>query len=126
MASRRYAILAATLAASCSNPAAPANQPADFIVEGAGERFVLRLTDAAEIRLADDARLGRNRRFPMGTVRRGNGGFNAPWTWHLEPASVRMVEAAIELCDGRPSYVETNFPDGATYCPWIARIVERK
>jgi hypothetical protein len=39
-----------------------------------------------------------------------------------------MGEAAIELCDGLPSYVEENvdeFVDGVgRYCPWAARLVE--
>jgi hypothetical protein len=37
-----------------------------------------------------------------------------------------MTEAAIELCDGRPSCVETHLSDYATYCPWGARIVAER
>ena len=40
--------------------------------------------------------------------------------------SVRFVELAIEGCDGRPSYVETHQADYSTYCPWGARVVERR
>lgn len=126
MASRRTAILVAVFLAACSNPTAPSNGPVDFVVDVAGERFVLRLTDPAEIRLADDRRLGRNPRFPNGIIRRGDGGFNAPWTWHYDPPTVKMVEITIELCDGRPSHVEEHFPDGSQFCPWAARVVARK
>lgn len=126
MACRRSAIVVAVFMAACSSPTAPNDRPVDFIVDAAGERFVLRLSDPGEIRLADDRRLGRNQRFPSGTLRRGDGGFNSPWTWHLDPATTRMVEVAVEVCDGRPSYVEEHFPDGSPYCPWSARVLARK
>ena len=103
-----------------------ARKRADFVVDVAGERFVLRLTDAETIALAEGNRLGRNSRFPLGPLRAGNGGFNAPWTWHLDPSETRLVELAIELCDGRPSYVEEHKSDYPTYCPWGARVVGRR
>ncbi len=40
---------------------------------------------------------------------RANGGTNrekAPWP--LDPAETRLVDVAIEVCDGRPSYFERN------------------
>jgi hypothetical protein len=113
------------LFAGCSNPTEPADA-ADFVVSVSGERFVLRLTDAATIQLAEDNRLGRNQKFPLGPLRQGNGGFNAPWNWHFDPAETRFVDLAIELCDGRPSYVEEHLGDYPTYCPWGAKVVERK
>jgi hypothetical protein len=39
-----------------------------------------------------------------------------------------MAEFAIEVCDGRPSYVEENVDEFVgtvgRYCPWQARLVE--
>ena len=62
--------------------------------------------------------------FPIGPLVPGNGGFNAPWSWHFDPERVRMAEIAIEVCDGQPSYVEENLADFVTaYCPWGARVV---
>lgn len=119
-------LLLAGLTAACSNPAEPAPGSVDFIVSVSGERFVLRLTDPATIQLAEDNRLGRNQRFPIGPLRQGNGGFNSPWSWHFDPAETRLVEVAIELCDGRPSYVERNLADYPSYCPWGARVVDRR
>lgn len=113
-------------AAACSSPAEPGPSSADFIVDVAGERFTVRTTDPETIALAEENRRGRNRRFPIGDLRSGNGGFNAPWSWHLDPASVRFVEAAIELCDGRPSYVESHQREYPSYCPWGARVVGRR
>ena len=77
------------------------------------------------IRLAQQ-NIGRPTAFPAGPLLRGDGGFNAPWSWHFDPDQVRMVEAAIEVCDGTPSYVETHLSDFPTYCPWGARIVRQR
>ena len=119
-------ILAAALAqGACSAPTAP-TASTDFVVDVSGERFVVRTSDPETIRLGTDNRLGRNQRFPIGTVRAGDGGFNAPWTWHLDPASVRFVEAAIEVCDGRPSYLEKHQAEFPAYCPWGARVVAQR
>lgn len=42
----------------------------------------------------------------MGTPRRGDGGFNAPWVWHLDPATISFAEVTIEACQTRASAVE--------------------
>jgi len=47
-------------------------------------------------------------------------GVNTGWSWHLE--DVEFVEAAIELCDGRPSDAERQRSQfgGGRFCPWNA------
>lgn len=107
--------VAATLTASCSSPTAPTPAFVEFIVDVAGERFVVRTADEETTSLAEENRLGRNRRFPIGLLMPGNSGFNALWTWHLDPLSVEFVEMAIEVCDGRPSYVETHQAEYSSY-----------
>lgn len=122
-----FGVLMVVLSAvACSSPTEPTRSPADFVIDVSGERFVVRVTDAEAIQLANDNLRGLNRRFPIGTLKPGNGGFNAPWTWHLEPDSVRFVEVAIEICDGRPSYVEAHQAEFERYCPWGARVVARR
>lgn len=119
--------LAVAVAAGCSSsPTSPSPNEAEFILDVEGERFAVRTADPETIQLAEENRQGRNRRFPIGVLKPGNGGFNAPWTWHLDPASVRFVEAAVEVCDGRPSYVEEHQAEFASYCPWGARVVGRR
>lgn len=118
-------LLAASLLPACSSPTEPSSR-ADFIVSVEGEQFVLRLTDPETIQLAEENLQGRNQKFPNGPLRQGNGGFNAPWTWHLDPAQTRMVDVAIEVCDGRPSYVEAHESEFPRYCPWGAQITGRK
>lgn len=64
-----------------------------------------------------------------GPLDRGDGGFNDPWSWHLDPDQVRLVEGAIELCDGCPSFVEADLDywidTVGTYCPWSTEVVSR-
>jgi hypothetical protein len=64
-----------------------------------------------------------------GRLVRGNGGFNSPWDWHLDPASVSAPDAAIELCDGSPSFVQEELDyylaSVKFYCPWGAKVVSR-
>ena len=115
---------AALLVPGCSSPAAPSNT-AEFLIDVVGERFVLRTSHAQTIQLAEENLRGGNTMFPLGPLRTGDGGFNQPWTWHLDPAATRFVDVAIEVCDGRPSYVEAHQADYATYCPWGAKVVGR-
>lgn len=66
---------------------------------------------------------------PNGVIRRGSGPgeFNAPWSWHLDPESIEMAEFTIEVCDGTPSFVESNLDtwieDVGRYCPWSAELI---
>lgn len=123
---RTFAVLAlAGFAFACSSPTEPADV-AEFVVDVSGERFVLRLTDPDTIRAAEDNRLGRNSQFPIGPLRAGHGGFNQPWTWHFDPDQTRFVDVAMEVCDGRPTYVEAHKPEYPSYCPWGAKVVGRR
>ena len=119
-------ILAVALGFACSSATAPSPGSAEFVIDVVGERFVIRLTDPETIARAEDNLRGRNSTFPFGPLRNGDGGFNAPWSWHFDPAQTRFVEAAIEVCDGRPSYVETHRSEYPIYCPWGAKVVARR
>ncbi len=107
------------------------NQPkgAYFIVDVHGERFTIHIIDPETIRLAEENLRGGNNLFPMGELASGDGGFNRPWSWHLKPETVRMVEVSIELCDGLPSHIEENLDywieTVGAYCPWGARIIAK-
>lgn len=62
-----------------------------------------------------------------GELRRGDGGFNKPWSWHLDPDTVEVADVTIELCDGMPSFVESELDYWLNvvkrYCPWNTRVV---
>lgn len=128
---RRVLLAAIALALACSSSDGGITPPppgtAEFVVDVAGERFVLRVADSAAARLARERMLGGNIRFPAGPLRRGDGGFNQPWHWHFVPDRVQMVEGAIEVCDARPSYVEAHIDDFLlSYCPWGAEIISER
>lgn len=61
------------------------------------------------------------RLFAAGPIRAGNGGHNLGWSWHFT-RDVALVEASIELCDGRPSMVEADLGywlrTVGSFCPW--------
>lgn len=58
----------------------------------------------------------------------GRGDHNEPWSWHMEPGDISMAELTVEVCDGRPSFVEENLDhwlnDVQRFCPWSAQLVE--
>jgi hypothetical protein len=124
---RRVTVLGACavllgLGACGAEPDAPYT---NFVVAVGDESFVVHTTRAEVAARARESLAGRRSLFPAGPLLRGDGGFNAPWTWRHDPERVDFVEAAIEVCDGRPSYVEEHLDDflGLGYCPWGARVV---
>lgn len=60
---------------------------------------------------------------PLGTVVRDDPGPNAPWTWHLDPATVEFAFVTIEVCDGVPSDVGNGTITSDQYCPWSAKVI---
>ncbi len=60
---------------------------------------------------------------PLGRVVRDDPGPNAPWSWHIDPATLEFADMTIEVCDGLPSYVEDGTVTSPDYCPWSAEIV---
>jgi hypothetical protein len=125
--------LAAALSGCGSSPTAPTfglrgGVLATFAV--GTEQFRVFVTNAAAVQalLALDRDGGAG--FPNGRIRTGAGAgnHNAPYTWSLDPEEIEIVPLAIELCDGRPSYVEAHRQEYVDvvgrYCPWGARLVE--
>lgn len=124
---------------SSSGPTAPEPEPeAVFRVRAcagsthapAGEEFRVLIRDPARIAEAEDLVGAGQRKIVSGRLAPGDGGFNDPWSWHLEPATVELVDIAIELCDGCPSFIEDD-PDYwlntvGRYCPWSTEIVGRE
>ncbi len=111
-------------------PGPPPTTGATYRVEVAGEFFVLRATSPSVIDQLDDALATRRLGVVGGALRRGDGGFNAPHLWHLDPSTVYVADLAIELCDGRPTSDLDADPDYwidtvGSYCPWAARVVAR-
>ncbi|MEO8361291.1 MAG: hypothetical protein ABI672_14765 [Vicinamibacteria bacterium] len=97
---------------------------------GSGEIFHIQLSDPRTIAEADALVGVGQRKIPVGRLVAGSGGFNAPWSWHMDPSTVTLADAAIEVCDGCPSFVENELPywlnTVKTYCPWSAEILARE
>ena len=60
---------------------------------------------------------------PNGVVVRDDPGPNAPWSWHIDPATLEFADMTIEVCDGLPSYVEDEIVTSDRFCPWSAKVV---
>lgn len=94
-----------------------------------GENFVVRIADPKTAALAHRIVNGLEpQRIVTGRLRSGNGGFNQPWSWHLDPNDVALAEFTSELCDGCPSFVENDLMywlnNVGWFCPWTAEILE--
>jgi hypothetical protein len=111
----------AIVSACSSGPGAPS--PTTVVTFRVGsEMFRVGLSDQAAIAAARNAQAGGAARIPNGRLAAG-ADVNVGWSWHL--VDVQFSEAAIELCDGRPSDVERGGLafGGGRYCPWSATIV---
>ncbi|HJT14390.1 MAG TPA: hypothetical protein VJ790_17345 [Dongiaceae bacterium] len=95
------------------------------------DTFVIALTDPATIA---EARAMASEEAPSkhvtGLVVAEAVPYNAPWSFHLDPASISFAEMSIEVCDAATSYVEEHlaevgdaFLPGRRWCPWSSRVV---
>jgi hypothetical protein len=114
---------------ACTDAVAPA-EGALFRVEVSGESFHVSVVDEAAIaeaerRIQEEDGLA----IVIGTLARGHGGFNQPWSWHMLPMTVQVADISIEVCDGRPSMVEADVDYWVDtvkqFCPAGGRLVER-
>jgi hypothetical protein len=95
------------------------------------EAFVIALVDPARIAQARAQLAGTAPpRFVSGIVVRAPAAYNPRWSFHLDPATISLVEMAIEVCDAGTSYVEAHldevggaFLPGGRWCPWHSRIM---
>jgi len=125
----RHLTLALLLASCGGDVASMRPTPAqEFVIEVEGERFRLRTSNPATASALDALRRAGTLGVVAGRIVRGDGGFNAPWSWHLDPLSIEVPQVSIELCDGRPSMVQGDLDywvdTVGMYCPWAARVYD--
>ena len=125
---RMLLLLFATIALIGCDQSTSAPRGPVFLVEVVpGETFRILLQDPDRIAEARELLATGQSRVVHGELARGSGGFNAGFGWHLEPRTVTFVDMSMELCDGRPSFVQSEldyfFESVKYYCPWGARIV---
>ena len=62
-----------------------------------------------------------------GTLDYGNGGHNFNWSWHFVPGQWVLTPISVELCDGVPSFVESDLQywieDIGYFCPWSSHVL---
>jgi hypothetical protein len=114
--------------AACGDATGPEGG-ARFELEVSGERFVVHVEGASQIAALEARMTSGEEGVVNGEILSGDGGFNAPWKWHMVPSTVHTADMAIELCDGRPSLVEADLEywlgTVKRFCPWGAKVVRR-
>jgi hypothetical protein len=95
-----------------------------------GQTFHALIRDPAAIAEAEDLIGAGQQRILSGQLLAGDGGFNAPWSWRLDPDTVGFADFTIELCDGCPSFVEKDLEywldTVGQYCPWSTEVLSRE
>lgn len=95
-----------------------------------GEVFRVLIRDRDAIRQAQTLIGEGNRRIVGGPLLAGDGGFNQPWSWHIDPDEVGFSEGAIEVCDGCPGFVEADLDYWLNtlgfYCPWSTEVISQQ
>jgi hypothetical protein len=118
----------AVLAARCNSspPTSPTRNI--FAIRTCNDTFRVRIDDDAVTRQAAElVGKGRTGKIICGVVRAGDGGFNAPWPWHLDPRSIYFTEIAAEIYDGCPRGAENRVgSDVSFFCPWTMEVVGRE
>lgn len=125
-------IACAAMLAACDTDETVSPPPtAVFEIEVAEqETFRIALQDADLIEAAEQIMAAGRVGVIHGTLARSDGGFNAPYSWHIAPETVTFPDVAMEVCSGRPlSDVEADLDYWidhlGVYCPWDARILRR-
>jgi len=122
----------ASVPRSHARPVAAA-ETAYFVVQFPPEdwTFTILLTDTARIQEARDivSGLQTDRVSVKGTIIKTPARYNAPWSYHLDPASIEFFQFAVEVCDAHPLYVEEHlqaacgaFLPGCLWCPYSSRV----
>ncbi len=120
-------LIAASGVSACGSEPTEPTLPIRYEVVVSGERFTVEVATEAQAKAMADRLASGETGVINGQLVAGDGGYNAPWSWHLDPTTVEAVDLAIELCDGRPSMVEGDLGywigTVGQFCPWGATVV---
>jgi hypothetical protein len=103
----------------------------EFTCKADNSVFVIQLTQQHKIDRAREILGGeqKDHLLVIGKIVKAKKAYNPRWSYHLEPTTIDFVEAAVEVCDATPSYVEEHlkeagnaFLPGLTWCPWCSRL----
>lgn len=115
------AVCTALALASCNDSTSPAG--ARFVFRDPLRQDVVRLeiTNPEGLAQAEDLLRSGTAQWAIGTPKRGDGGFNSPWTWHIDPGSVTFAEVTIEACQTAMSAIDDDLDywiDYGQVCIW--------
>ena len=118
---RLIRVIAILACLSCSDSTGP--ERARFVFRDPITQDVVRLeiSNAEGLAQAEDLLASGEARWALGTPKRGDGGFNAPWTWHIDPGSVVFGEVTIEACQTAMSAIDDDLDywiDFGQVCIW--------
>ena len=120
--------LALMFAVACDEDTSGPGEEQTFVVEVSGEQFKVRTSDPDVVAILELRKASGQVGPVSGTLVQGDGGFNAPWNWHLDPETVHAPDLTVEVCDGRPSMVEADLDywlgTVKAFCPWGSKIVQ--
>jgi hypothetical protein len=93
-------------------------------VQVVGETYKIELATPELVEHAQELLDGKDvAGIPNGKVVRDDPSVNAPWSWHIDPATLEFADQTTEVCDGLPSYVEDGTVTSEYYCPWSAKVI---
>jgi hypothetical protein len=101
------AIVASLLGLACGETTSP-QTAGDYRFQSSatGSTLVVQIAVPAMRDTAETLRRSHAERWVVGAVRRGDGGVNASWSWHLDPTTIAFPEITIEACQATPEYIE--------------------
>ena len=122
MKPHRLIVTAALVAGLLALSGCVASSPTVATFEVAGEQtYKIELATPELIQHVKDLMAGsEDGRIPVGNIVRDDPSVNAPWSWHIDPATLEFADVTTEVCDGLPEYVEDGTLTSDIYCPWIA------
>jgi hypothetical protein len=100
-------MLANLLGLACGEPASP-QTVGDYRFQSSatGSTLVVQIAAPAMRDTAEALRRSHTQRWVVGAIRRGDGGVNTSWSWHLDPTTIAFPESTIEACQATPEYIE--------------------
>ncbi|HEU4511362.1 MAG TPA: Ig-like domain-containing protein [Pyrinomonadaceae bacterium] len=95
-----------------------------FKTGGGPETFVFKLTDPQTIQQARTLIATGTRMILSGIIIKQPVYYNSPWSYHLDPKTIRFTDGAIELCDASIRYLEDNLHSAYPgWCPWASDLL---
>lgn len=116
-------LLLALALSACSAEGIGIGTGGTFVVAVGNEQYRVRIDNALLATKARRMMSGAERQqIVTGEVARGDGGFNVGYAWHIKPSTIAFADVTMEVCDGRPSDVESDVDYWVdtvkVFCPW--------